>query len=194
MVIKTVSLLCMSIFTLLVLIAPNLIDLIYGEKWLPAVPIIRALLPFFIFSVIQHFMVHLKLIEGQSKSVLYYQLIAFAVLLVVIYPLIHWQGVVGAAIAVDLSAGTSFIFLLMETRKVVKISWVSSIFKPLLMVVLTSIGVIFISQFIDIILWSNLLQVSLITFLFASIFITLLVFFEKEFIRSVWEELLIKET
>jgi len=86
------------------LIIPDLIALMYGEKWLPAVPLFRLMLP---YALVQSFSVILRdthFIAGKPSLVARIEGIELGSLSLLLFPLLLWKQAAGAAVAVDVSA------------------------------------------------------------------------------------------
>jgi len=86
------------------LVLSDLIAFIYGEKWLPAVPLFRLMLP---YALLQSFNVILRnahCVVGKPSVVSRIKGVELGILLLLLYPLLFWRQAAGAAIAVDVSA------------------------------------------------------------------------------------------
>ena len=102
------------------LVIPDLVALIYGEKWLPSVPLFRLMLP---YALVQSFNVILRnahFVAGESSLVVRIKGIELGILLLLLYPLLFWKDAAGATVAVDVSAliGTGlFLYYLKPLAK-----------------------------------------------------------------------------
>lgn len=90
----------------------DIIILIFGIKWVPTVPIFWAIIPYGIICPIRRINRHIHLNTGRSKGVTIAQLFEVISFLLFLFPLIHFWGLKGVAIAVDIGAivGIAFLF------------------------------------------------------------------------------------
>jgi O-antigen/teichoic acid export membrane protein len=92
-----------GVFTLLAITLPALIVLIYGAKWLPSVIIFRIMLPFVVLQTFRVFMRNVHQVIGSVKSLVFAQIVELISLLVLLFPLMYWKGIIGVAIALNVS-------------------------------------------------------------------------------------------
>lgn len=186
MVMKMILLATLGCFALLALVLPEFIELLYGEKWLPVVPIFWALLPFLALKTVQGFILNLNLIEGNSKSVFFYHVIGLVVLLVSIFSLLEWQGVIGVALAVDISAIISFMYILMELKKQMDVSVVTMAVYPLAATILAVGVVLAANMYLEIGSWGMLERLMGKVALFSIVFFSITLALDKHFYQSAW--------
>ncbi len=84
-------------------ILPEAIRLVYGEKWIPTVPLFRLLLPFAILHGFRVILRNTHHVAGSVKLLAKAQIVETLTLLILLYPLIYWKGVLGVPIAVNIS-------------------------------------------------------------------------------------------
>jgi len=87
-------------YVCLAIILPNFITLLYGEKWLPTVPVFRLLLPFAVLQTFRTILRNTHKIAGSVKLLTFAQITEVFFLLIFIYPMIYWKGMVGVIIVV----------------------------------------------------------------------------------------------
>ncbi|RJQ17476.1 MAG: hypothetical protein C4560_08605 [Nitrospiraceae bacterium] len=104
------------------IVLPELIEILYGKKWLPTVPLFRLLLPFAIVQSISMYLVNTQLVRGESSAVSRSSFAALIVLLIFMFPLLHFYKAAGVAIAVDISAIVSMALLLWYMRAIMDFS------------------------------------------------------------------------
>lgn len=172
------------IFVCLALVLPNIVLWVYGEKWLPTVPIFQLLLP---FAVLQSFRTILRgthLVAGSVKLLTVSQIVELASLLIFLYPLIYWKGVLGAAVAVNIGAITGVGVMLYYLRKFADFSVWRIFGNPLIAVVFAAlliVGGAFICH-------KNLadINIAIAIVLFISIFSAVLMILEYTFIKQIF--------
>jgi len=107
------------IFLWLGVFIPDIIIIVFGEKWLPTVPVFRILIPFFILTNLRHFNRSLQLHIGNSKVMAKVQVIEVVCFLVCLFPLLFYFKIKGVALALDISVIVSVIIFLFYALKVV---------------------------------------------------------------------------
>ncbi len=194
MTLKTVIIISLGGLVLLAAIMPELVTLVYGEKWLPAAKIYRALLPCFIIIMVQTFILDFQLIDGSSKSVFISRIVAVLVLGGVIFPLMYWQGVIGAAIAADLALFAGLVVLGYTVKKTTGLRFSDVLFRPLLVTAIALSGSVFGVYFCEIMLWNTAaLQFFVKTIVFSLIYVLGLFALEGEFIIRMFKLFIRKE-
>ncbi len=116
---RTVALLVRGGFLLagwLVLIAPEFVLLLLGEKWLPMVPIFRLLAIFAMLDPLRDVLSQVFIAVGQPRQLALYRLIQLGVLLVGLAVLGTIWGTVGVALAVDLMLLVGIALLMAAVR------------------------------------------------------------------------------
>lgn len=109
-------------FVLLALVAPQAIGVLYGDEWAPAADLFRYLLPFCVFQMFSLYMVQTILVVSSPRRVIYAQVGALLLLLVLLVPLTLNWGAQGAAIAVDISSFAGTVALLLALRAIAPFS------------------------------------------------------------------------
>jgi PST family polysaccharide transporter len=107
---------------LLALIAPELIRLLLGAKWLPMLSAFRLMLVFTMFDPIKKTVANLFLAVGKPEEVVQARAIQLAVMLVGLFTLGPRWGIAGVALAVDLMLVVGIVILLYRSRKYVDFS------------------------------------------------------------------------
>ena len=90
-------------FVCLAFVLPEVIKLLYGEKWIPTVPLFRLLLPFAILQGLRMMLRNTHQVAGSVKLLTKSQIVETLTLTILLYPLIYWKGVFGVPIAVNIS-------------------------------------------------------------------------------------------
>jgi len=109
------------IFLWLGVFIPEIIIIVFGEKWLPTVPVFRMLIPFFILTNLRHFNSSLQLHIGNSKVRAKIQVIEVVCFLVCLFPLLFYFKIKGVALALDISVILSVIIFLFYALKIVDV-------------------------------------------------------------------------
>lgn len=80
------------------------ISILYGSKWLPCVEIARLLLPYMLIQGLNIFVQNAQMVIGEPSYVSRVRMIEFAILAVLLFPMLKIWHVNGAAIALDISS------------------------------------------------------------------------------------------
>jgi len=131
------------------IVLPELIEILYGEKWLPTVPLFRLLLPFAIMQSISMYLVSMQLVRGESSTVSRSSLFALVILLIFMFPLLNLYKAAGVAIAVDISALVSMAQLLRYMRATTEFSIRKFFAAPLVAAVVSCICWLLLSPLIS---------------------------------------------
>lgn len=94
------------------IIMPAVVLWLYREKWLPAVPIFRILLPFAVLQTYRSVIRQTHQIAGSVQKLTLAQITEVIILILLLYPMIYWKGVMGVAVAVDFSVVVGVFFML----------------------------------------------------------------------------------
>ena len=125
------------------LVLTDLIVLLYGEKWLPSVPLFRLLLPFALVQGVNQFIRSIHLVAGRPSVEARIQIIKLVTLLVLLFPSLYWIGLKGAAIAVDVSAVLGMGLLLYYLRPFFKFNIRRLFLSPALAAIVTFLVFLF---------------------------------------------------
>ena len=171
-------------FVCLAFVLPNIVLWVYGEKWLPTVPIFRLLLPFAVLQSFRAVLRNTHLVAGSVKFLTVSQIVELASLLIFLYPLIYWKGVLGAAVAVNIGAITGVGVMLYYLRKFADFS-VWKIFGNPLIAVVSSVLLIVWGAFIC---HKNVadINIGITIVLFTSLFSAALMILEYTFIKQIF--------
>jgi len=102
--------------------APTLVPLLYGEKWLPVIPILQLLAAFATFRPLLDDTVSI-LVATHKQRQLSWLLLSQAVTLIILAPPLTWQfGATGTALSVGITFLISAIFLLYFGHSYLKIN------------------------------------------------------------------------
>jgi O-antigen/teichoic acid export membrane protein len=107
---------------LLALIAPELIRLLLGVKWLPMLDAFRLMLVFTLFDPIKMTVSNLFLAVGRPQEVVRARVVQLAVMAVGLVTLGPRWGIAGVALAVDIMLLVGIAILLRQSRKFVDFS------------------------------------------------------------------------
>ena len=97
-------------------ILPDVVSFVYTDKWLPAVPIFRLLLPLAVLRGLRIVLRNTHTVAGSVNRLVVSQFFELLVLGLLLYPLIYWKKVSGAVIAVNISTITGVGFMLYYMR------------------------------------------------------------------------------
>jgi O-antigen/teichoic acid export membrane protein len=107
---------------LLALIAPELIRLLLGVKWLPMLPTFRIMLVFTLFDPIRTTISNLFFAVGHPEKTVRTNVIQVITLIICLFVFGKQSGIVGVAIAVDIMLIVGIIYMLILARQYVKFS------------------------------------------------------------------------
>ncbi len=119
-VLRFTSILSIPLAAGLFILAPELIGIVYGEKWLPMVPAMQVLC---LFGVVRSFGATtgpVFLGKGNPEIIVKLTLLQLIIMAVTIYPLTRLYGIFGAAISVTTASFIANIFSLTEIAKITK--------------------------------------------------------------------------
>jgi O-antigen/teichoic acid export membrane protein len=140
LVLWTVLTLTTPIALLFLVTAPELVPVIYGDKWLPSVPMLQILAAFAMFRPLWDDLTSVLVATKRPGQMARLAFIQAIVLIVLILPLTWLFGGIGAAVSVGLAFMISAGFLLYFGRVHLKISLMDSAGRPLINSVLTLIS------------------------------------------------------
>lgn len=132
---KTVGVLIIPSSIGLVVVADHLIAVVFGEKWIPAVEPLKALALFGVLRGLGSVNGYLFNAVGKPNINFYLNSIKLLSIVVSIYPLILYFGVIGAAIAITAPAFILYfveVYFLCRTIQLSSISIFSALMRPIL--------------------------------------------------------------
>ena len=106
----------------LVIVAPELIPVVLGEKWLATIPIVQILGITAIFNVLININFNVCFAKGKAKTIFYWNIIALALTILVIL-FTAKQNIVAVAIGLLLLTIPLFISLQIFTNRLMELSW-----------------------------------------------------------------------
>ncbi len=89
-----------------------IVSLLYGDRWLPMVPLLGILIFYGIFKAFEYLLTPVLLGAGYSKTTMLVTTIQGIALALLIVPCIHWYGIVGVPLALLASIMFSTIYLI----------------------------------------------------------------------------------
>jgi O-antigen/teichoic acid export membrane protein len=120
---------------------------IYGDRWVPSVPLLHLLVVYGGLKSVEYFLTPLVLGAGKPKLLTQATFLHGLILCTLLVPLVSQYGTRGAALSLVLAASCSTIYLCVRLPEVVKLtvsSVFSIIFVPVLSGVLMYLGVVYI--------------------------------------------------
>lgn len=182
----------LMIFVWLGLMTPEIVTILFGDRWLPAVPVFRMLLPFFVLNSLRELNRTLLFYTGNSKIVAVIQSVEFILFVVCIFPLTIFLKIQGFILAISLSMSVGVVLLLIYARKVVDVNLRDIFLKP---VAMAMVVVIFFYRLKG---WLSFPDHFYMKFFMemAAIFtcyFMLMLLFERRFVREVLDLLRVKE-
>lgn len=124
------------------LLAPELIAILIGEKWLPMTDIFRGLLIAFLFNPVSQTFAQLAVAMGRPEALIKVRLLQLAVLLACLVALVPRFGLIAVALAMLLCSASGLIALVRLSRAFVDLSAARVFVPPVLaLAVALSLGV-----------------------------------------------------
>jgi len=186
-VVAAVFRLNLGIYLILFCTARDLIELIYTDKWLPAVPVLRILVLFALLNPLISMSRRFFLNTGRSKPVGISQTLLFFVLLITIFPLVTFYGISGAAISVDLAFGSCFLCFIFHIKRHLDINFTEIFFMPCLI----AVSVLLFSYVLSNLISSHelLIQFSIRSLFLGFLYFGILFIFEKKYCFRILKEI-----
>ena len=132
----------------LAVVAYEVVGLLYGQKWLPLVPILWAMLPYALilptFELNKYLLVAVGLIDDVARA---FALMA-GVLLVALIPGILLFGAIGAAIAVDAMIVAGLVYKLVKIRNMLEVDVSAILYKPVGLMLIQGLLLVMVKQFL----------------------------------------------
>jgi len=101
----------------ILILSPHIVRYIYGERWLPMVPILSIIVVYGLFKSVEYVLSPLLLGMGRSKLSAFSSLMQFAVMFSLILPFAKWWGTVGVAWSVLVGGFVAQSLFVLSVRK-----------------------------------------------------------------------------
>lgn len=125
------------------LYCPLIINTLWGEKWLPAVAVFRALAPYSILLPVFYITKDVLISLGEVKKTTFAYLWVLLSIILLIYPAMHYFKLSGAAVVVDLALVIGLVSMLYSLKKALPTLYIyQSFFQPLLIAACLAVGII----------------------------------------------------
>ena len=167
---KYVSILSIPASFGILVVAPEFVNIVLGEKWLPAIPALQVLCIFGLLRSIAATCGPIFQATGNPKILRNFALLKLILFLIVVFPLINRYGVLGMSLAMTLPA---FITVSLQLAKVSKI--IEQSLLPIIMTLLTTL----VNSFIMVVIiqyCKNIMQINSLFSLIQLIIIGVLVY------------------
>ena len=115
-----------------ILLAPEFIRLFLGEKWLPMLTTYQLMILFTLFDPIKATIANLFVAVGKPEKITRVRLIQLIVMLIGLFTLGLWLGIIGVALTIDLMLIVGITILLKKARAYVDFSVQELFFVPVL--------------------------------------------------------------
>lgn len=115
--VTVVSILIVPACAGLFLLAPDIIEVVYGEPYMPMVACFRVLTLYAMFRGLAACNGPLYIGTGNPRISLYVQIMRFCVLGVLIYPFTRWWGITGTALATAASIAACTVYSFVMVRR-----------------------------------------------------------------------------
>jgi len=171
----------------LVLIAPEFIFVLLGDKWLPMLTTFRLMLIFTLFDPLKSTISSvISLAGGQPQLVVKARFIQLTIMIVGIFTLGPLLGINGVAIAVDLMLVVGIVILFLQARPFVDYSIRELFAIPLFGLILGLSAVLTWGALFDLASFSPWELLIIKSLLFSSIYLTTLLLFEFQKIKDLF--------
>lgn len=148
LVIKTLFKVGGLFYITLAVLAPEVVGLLYGQKWLPLVPILWTMLPYaLLLPVLNLSYILLMAVDRIDKVARAYVLMA-GVLLVGLIPGILLFGAIGAAVAVDVMIVFGSVYQFAKITEMFKVDMAAIVYKPVGLTLIHGILLVIATQFL----------------------------------------------
>lgn len=124
---KIVVIINTPITVVFIVLAPEIIRAIYGDKWLPASDALRILAIFGFFRSLSGLGGYMFNAVGKPNLTFYLNLVRLILLLILIFPLTEKYGLVGASLAVTIPILLQYFLENFLIKKVIKINYIQII-------------------------------------------------------------------
>jgi O-antigen/teichoic acid export membrane protein len=171
------------LFTAIIL--PAAIVLLYTEKWLPAVPIARYLLPFIIAQSINVFIQNTHFVVGEAPIVSRVRFIEFIILMILLFPLLHAFKVKGAAVALDISSVTGTFLFFLYLKPFIKYSARKIFMSPIIALTCGILGWLIFVMSSGKLSFSVIEQSIIGAVIFGIIYVTVLLLLEFSYLQNI---------
>jgi O-antigen/teichoic acid export membrane protein len=114
---------------------------IIGEQWLDAVPVLRILAVGALLSPLFENMKQLLYARGKPGAIVRVRIVQLAVFVPLMYFLVVWMGIAGAALAVTINFGIGVAGAIILLRKEVDIVWTKALALPLVFAAIAWVAV-----------------------------------------------------
>jgi len=170
---------------LLILIAPEFVMILLGEKWMPMVMTFRLMLPFALFDPMQQSLSKVFIAVGKPETLVKTRVIQLVVMIVGLFMLGNSFNIEGVALAVDLMMVVGIIMVLFQVKKYVDYS-INQLFKiPFFALAIgMTIGLIF--DFIYASTISDILSGIVKIIGFSALYFGLLILFDRKEMKSFY--------
>jgi O-antigen/teichoic acid export membrane protein len=121
-VIKLVGSIVIPLAAGIMVLAPELIEIVYGEKWSGAIAPLQILCVFGGIRAIAAINGYLLNGIGKPKIDLYAILVRFAIIAILIYPMIVEYGLIGAAVVVTVGITVQFVLSTFAIKNILKMN------------------------------------------------------------------------
>ena len=166
----------------LVLIAPELIQLILGDKWLPMLTALRLMLIFTLLDPLKQNVANLFLAVGQPTTILKVRLIQLILLVGALFTLGTMMGISGVALSVNLTVVVGIGAFFYKARKFVDFKLTTLFLVPTFALLAGFLITILILTYLDIA--NDWLIIVMKAILFIIVYGAVLYMFEHQ---KIWE-------
>lgn len=146
MVVWIIGFLALPISLVVLITAPDLVTLLYGERWLPAVPFLRILVVVAVVRPLWENAGTLFVAIGQPRLTLNYSVVQVIVLAALGWPLTAAYGVIGMCLAVAAASVTGVVLSYVSIGRVLPIRVETATIAPVAAFVLTLAGYVLLNQ------------------------------------------------
>lgn len=132
----------------LAIVAYEVVGLLYGQKWLPLVPIFWVMLPYAILLPAFNLGKVLLIAVGRIRDVVRVYAVMAGVLLIVLIPGITFFGAIGAAVAVNVMIIGGLAYELVKISRVLAVNISAILYKPIGLVLIHGLLLVVVKQFL----------------------------------------------
>lgn len=167
---------------LLILIAPEFIMVLFGEKWMPMVMTFRLMLPFTLFDPMQQSLSQVIIAVGKPEIIVKIRTIQLVVMIGGLFLLGNLLNIEGIALAVDIMMVVGTILILLNAKQFVEFS-IMKLFKIPFVALTIGMTVGFIFDLLFLSDFSDIISLIVKTIIYSVIYFGFLILFDKKEMR-----------
>jgi len=169
---------------LLIVVAPEFIRIVIGDRWMPMIMTFRLMLPFTLFDPMKKSMANLFIAVGKPEITVNIRLIQLTVMIAGLFTLGSIYGIEGVAIAVDLMMLVGIALILLRAREYVDLSLKNLFLFPTIGMLLGMVIVLYFESSLNL-FFGDVISALIKAFSFSAAYFAIVLLFDRKEIQSV---------